>query len=253
MRRFAAEMVALAPEVIVVNSTPATRAMQQHTLTIPIIFIQVNDPVTTGLVKSLARPGGNATGFPNFEPSIGGKWVELLKEAAAHVTRVAVIYSNEFNPQISEGGGFAASIEAAAAAFAMKATRMPVQSVADIERAIAAFAAEPNGGLISPPDVIVNANFATMFRLAARHRLPAIYAWGYFAAQGGLITYGSDAVDMYRRAAAYVDRILRGAKVDELPVQMPTKFELKVNLKTAKAIGLTIPEAFLLRADEMIE
>jgi putative tryptophan/tyrosine transport system substrate-binding protein len=253
MRRFATEMVSLAPEVILVNSTPATRVMQQHTATIPIIFTLVADPVSTGLVKSLARPGGNTTGFPISEPSIGGKWVELLKEAAPHVLRVAVIYSNEFNPQISVGGGFAASIDKAAAVLAMTVTKIPVQNAADIERAIDAFAAEPNGGLIAPTDVIVNGQLQTVLRLAVQHRLPAIYNLGYFAIQGALMTYGSDPVDILRRAGSYVDRILRGAKVDELPVQMPTKFVLNVNLKTANALGLTIPETLLAIADEVIQ
>jgi putative ABC transport system substrate-binding protein len=253
MRAHAAELVSLAPDVLVSNSTPGTRAVQLHTTTTPIIFILVNDPVATGLVGSLARPEGNATGFANFEPSIGGKWIELLKEAAPRVTRVALIYSQEFNPQISSGGGYATSVEAAASAFAVKVTRTPVQNAADIERTIVAFAAEPNGGLLVPADVIARIHRELIYRLAAQHRLPAIYPYGYFAREGGLVAYGVNAVELWQRGASYVDRILRGAKVGELPVQLPTKFELVINLKAAKAIGLTIPESFLLRADELIE
>jgi putative tryptophan/tyrosine transport system substrate-binding protein len=253
MLRYATEMVSLAPEVILVNSTPATRVMLQRTSTIPIIFTLVADPVSTGLVKSLARPEGNATGFPISEPSIGGKWVELLKEAAPHIVRVAVIYSNEYNPQISVGGGFAASIERAAAVLAITVIKIPVQNAADIQRAIDAFAVEPSGGLILPTDVVVNAQLQTVLRLAVQHRLPAIYNLGYFSVQGALMTYGSDPVDILRRAGSYIDRLLRGTNLTELPVQMPTKFVLNVNLKAAKAIGLTIPETILARADEVIE
>jgi len=253
MRSLAAEQVKLGPEVIVVSTTPGTRAFQQRTKTIPIVFTAVHDPVLTGVVTSVAKPAGNATGFPLFEPSFGGKWLELLKEAAPRIARVAIIYSEESNQEISSGAGYAASIGAAAATFAVKVTRAPVRTAADIERVIGTFAAEPNGGLILPPDGFITTYRQLIVRLALRHRLPAIYSQGERADDGGLMSYGVETVELFRNAATYVDRILRGAKVADLPVQFPTKFELVVNLKTAKAMGLTIPEAFLLRADRLIE
>jgi putative ABC transport system substrate-binding protein len=254
MRALAAEQIKLGPEAIVVSSTPAARAFQQQTKTIPIVFVSTNDPVATGLVTSLAKPAGNATGFPGFEPSFGGKWLELLKEADPRIARVAIIYTEELNPQISIGASYAASIEAAATASAVKVSRAPVRTAADIERVIGAFAAEPNGGLILPPDAATGTiHRQLIYRLALQHRMPAIYPGRYMADEGGLMSYGTESVELYRNAATYVDRILGGAKVADLPVQFPTKFELVVNLKTAKAIGLTISESFLLRADQLIE
>lgn len=253
MRSLATEQVKLGPEVIVVNSTPATQLMQQQTKTIPIVFAMINDPVATGIVAGVANPGGNATGFPNFEPSLGGKWLELLKEAAPRISKVAVIYSEEFNPQISSGGGYATSIGAAANALSVKVKSIPVGDASEIERLLGAFSAELNGGIILPPDTLVFTHRQLIYRLALEHRLPAIYPYGYMTNEGGLMAYGTEAIDLHRNAATYVDRILRGEKVSDLPVQFPTKFELFVNLKTAQAIGLTIPEALLLHADRLIE
>jgi putative tryptophan/tyrosine transport system substrate-binding protein len=253
MRSLAAEQVKLGPEVIVVNSTPATRFMQEQTKTIPIVFAMINDPVSTGIFAGVAKPGGNATGFPNFEPSLGGKWLELLKEAAPRIARVAVIYSEEFNPQISSGGGYATSISAAATALSVTVKSIPVRAASEIERLLGAFAAEPNGGIILPPDTLVFTHRQLLYRLALQYRLPAIYPYGYMTNEGGLMAYGIQAIELHRNAATYVDRILRGAKIADLPVQFPTKFELFVNLKTAEAIGLTIPEALLLHADRVIE
>jgi putative ABC transport system substrate-binding protein len=201
-------------------------------------------------VQSIARPEGNITGFSAFEPSIAGKWLELLKEAAPRLTRVALL----FNPELRvTGPAYTSAIKAAAPSFAVKTMEMPIRDPIEIVRALDAFAAEPNGGMIVLPATAGGGNRDTIIRLAAQHRLPAIYSLRALAAAGGLMSYASNSADQYRRGASYVDRILRGAKVSDLPVQFPTKFELVVNLKTAKAIGLTIPESFLLRADEVIE
>jgi len=208
--------------------------------------------VVNGLVRSLARPEGNTTGFSNSEPTFAGKWLELLKEAVPRVNRVALLFNSELS-LTAVGPAYISSIEAAAAAFAVQTIKLPFRDPIDIVRGIDAFAAEPNGGLIVLPPPPQGANRETVIRLAAQHRLPAIYNGRDLAAAGGLMSYGSSLADQYRRAASYVDRLLRGAKVSELPVQFPTKFELVVNLKTAKAIGLAIPESFLLRADEVIE
>jgi putative ABC transport system substrate-binding protein len=244
----AAELVTLVPDAIVVTGTQALRSAQRQTQRIPIVFVMVGDPVASGLVGNLVHPDGNATGFSNFYPSFGGKWLQLLKEAAPHVARVAII----FQPETGSGTTLT-SIEAAAASLAVTAIRTIVRDGADIERAIDAFAAEPNGGLLVMPDGTARSNREIIIRLAARHRLPAIYPYRYFAADGGLMVYTMNDVDLFPRAASYVDRILRGAKVSELPVQFPTKFELVINLKTAKALGLTVPQSILLSADEVIE
>jgi putative ABC transport system substrate-binding protein len=253
IRVSAAELADLAPDVIVVAApVVAIRAMQQETQTIPIVFTQGGDPVVNGVVRSIARPEGNTTGFSNFEPSIAGKWLELLKAAAPRLTKLALM----FNPDLlssAAGPAYISLIEAAAPALAIQTKRMPIRDAIDIVYAIDAFAAEPNGGLLVLPPPPTGANRQTIIGMAARHRLPAIYSNLDFVAAGGLLSYGPKVADQFRRAATYVDRLLRGAKVSELPVQFPTKFELVVNLKTAKAIGLTIPEAFLLRADEVIE
>jgi putative ABC transport system substrate-binding protein len=252
IRTYAAELVSLAPEVIVTSTTATTIAVQQQTKTIPIVFTSGGDPVAGGVVRNIARPEGNATGFSAiFENAIAGKWLELLKEAAPRLTRVALIFDAGLFSRISQG--YISLLEEAAPTFALQAIKMPVRDGIDIVRAIDAFAAEPNGGLLVLPPAPQGANLETIIRLAAQHRLPTIYSLRDIATAGGLMSYGPDAADRNRRAATYVDRILRGAKVSELPVQFPTKFELVVNLKTAKAIGLTIPEAFLLRADEVIE
>jgi putative ABC transport system substrate-binding protein len=248
-RAYAAELGSLAHDVIVTSGGAATRAMQQQTQTVPIVFTGAGGTVDTGIVKNLARPEGNITGIANLFSSISGKWLELLKEAVPRVERVAVTY----NPQVSAAASDISSIEEAARVLAVKAIKVPFSDAVDLVRALDAFAAEPNGGLIVLPPNPTPANRGTILRLAAQHRLPTIYPNRIQAAEGGLMAYGSNPVDRLRRAASFVDRILRGAKVSELPVEYPTKFELVINLKTAKALGLTIAESFLLRADELIE
>jgi ABC-type uncharacterized transport system substrate-binding protein len=251
IRTFAKELVELQPDVVLARTTPVTAALLSETRTIPITFVVVSDPVGDGFVASLSRPGGNVTGFTNVEETLGGKWLELLKGIAPGVARVAVM----FNPKTSPGGGsyYMRLIKDAAESIAVKMIATPVQNAAEIERAIDAFTREPNGSLLVLPDVTTAVHRELIVALAVRHRLPAVYSNRYFVASGGLVSYGVDIVDLYRRAASYVDRILKGAKPSDLPVQAPTKFELVVNLKAAKAIGLTIPESFLLRADEVID
>jgi putative ABC transport system substrate-binding protein len=248
-QRFAKELVGLQLDLIVVNSATATRALQQQTQTIPIIFILAGDPVRNGIVGNISRPEGNITGF-SYESTIGGKWLELLKEAVPRLARVALI----FNPELVGGDAYLPSIETAAAQYAVAAIRTPVHNATAIERAIEALAAEPNGGLILVPPPLLLAHRELINRLAVQHRLPAIYQDRYFVANGGLMSYGPDLSEFFRRSGpSYVDRILRGAKVNELPVQFPTKFELVINLKTANALGLEVPPSILLRADEVIE
>jgi putative ABC transport system substrate-binding protein len=248
MRAYAVELVSLAAEVIVTSSAPATRAAQKQTQTIPIVFTAGNDPVTNGMLQNTARPEGNTTGFTSTVDSLIGKWLELLKEAAPHITRVALV----FNPQTVNVGYFR-PIEAVAPMLSVQTLKTPARDPLEMVRAIDAFAAEPNGGLLVVP-VLPNDCYQMLIRLAAQHRLPSINTnRSYVAAGGVLMCYASDIRNNYRGAATYVDRLLRGAKVSELPVQFPTKFELVVNLKTAKAIGLTIPESLLSRADELIE
>ncbi len=246
----AAELVSLAPEVIVTSGGAATRAVQPQTHAIPIVFTAAGDPVSDGLVRNIARPEGNITGFSSREPSIAAKFLELLKEAAPRLTRVAVI----FNPELtSVASRYIASIEAAALAFRAQVIKTPVRNAIDIVRAIDAFATKPNGGLLVLPPSPITAIRDMILELAAQYRLPAIYPNLADVTAGGLLAYATDRVDQFRRAATYVDRLLRGAKVDDLPVQFPTKYELVINLKTAKAIGLDIPSFLLQRADEIIE
>ena len=246
----AAELVNLVPDVIVSSSAVATKSLQQRTKDVPIVFVGGGDPAAVGLVQNIVRPEGNTTGFPGPEPSIASKWLELLKEAAPRVRRVAIV----FNPDLAPTAPIYVSlIEAAAPGFGVQIVEMPVRNAIDIVRAIDAFAAAPGSGLLVLPPPDATATRETIIPLAAQHRLPAIYSSRADVAAGGLLAYAADQLDRYRGAASYVDRILRGAKVSELPVQFPTKFELVVNVKTAKAIGFTIPEAFLLRADELIE
>jgi putative ABC transport system substrate-binding protein len=247
MRAYAVELVNLAADVIVTASFPATRAVQEHTKTVPIVFTAGTDPATNDLLQNIARPEGNTTGFTSTIDSLSGKWLELLTEAAPHIARVALV----FNPQTVNVGYFR-PIEAAASRLGVQAFKTSVRDPLETVRAIDAFAAEPNGGLLVVPVLAVD-SYQMLHRVAAQHRLPAIHSNRGGVAAGGLMSYGTDFPENYRRAAGYVDRLLRGAKVSELPVQFPTKFELVVNLKTAKAIGLTIPESFLLRADEIIE
>jgi putative tryptophan/tyrosine transport system substrate-binding protein len=251
MQAFAKELVALKPYVILSRSTPVTAALLRQTRTIPIVFTVVSDPVGERFVESRARPGGNATGFTNVESSLTGKWLELLKEIAPRAKRVAFV----FNPKLAPGGGsyYTRLIEAAAPSFAVAPIVAPVHGAADIERAIGEFVREPNGGLVVLPDATTLVNRKLIVALADRHRLPAIYAFRVIVSEGGLMSYGIDVVDQYRQAAVYVDRILKGAKPAELPVQLPTKFVMSVNLKTAKKLGLDVPLLFQQRADEIVE
>jgi putative tryptophan/tyrosine transport system substrate-binding protein len=248
-RRHAAELVELAPDVILASGGSIVGPLLQATSTVPIVFTQTPDPVGAGFVESLARPGGNATGFSIFDYSLGGKWLELLKEIAPGVTRVAVI-RDASTPQ---GIGQFSALQSLAPSLSLEVTPINARDAADIERAIAAVQRNPNSGLI-----VTGSNLAIIHReliitLAAQYRLPAVYPLGFFVTAGGLISYGPDAIDPHRRAAAYVDRILKGEKPANLPVQAPTKFELIINLKTAKALGLDVPPTLLARADEVIE
>jgi putative ABC transport system substrate-binding protein len=250
-QRFAKELVAMRPDLIFSQNTPTTASVLQQTHTIPIVFAAVSDPIGDGFVASLPRPGGNVTGFMNFEPSLGGKWLELLREIAPRVARVAFL----FNPTTAPGGGlyYLGPFKAAAASFGVEAIAAPVRDVPELETVIAVQAREPNGGLIVAPDGFMHAHRAEITSLAARYRLPAVYPFRFYAELGGLLSYGNDILDSYRRSASYVDRILKGEKPGELPVQAPVKFELVINLKTAKALGLEVPLFFQQRADEVIE
>src|SRR6516164_6697177 len=232
MQAFAKELIALQPHVILTRSTPVTAALLRQTRTIPIVFTVVSDPVGERFVESLARPGGNATGFTNVESSLTGKWLELLKEIAPRVKRVAFI----FNPELAPGGGsyYTRLIEASAPPFAVTPIIAPVRSVADLERTIGESVREPNGGLVVLPDVTTFFNRQLIVALADRYHVPAIYAFGIVVIEGGLMSYGIDTVDQFRQAAGYIDRILKGAKPSELPVQLPAKFVMSINLKTAK-------------------
>jgi putative ABC transport system substrate-binding protein len=248
-RKRAAELVALAPDVVLASAIPAATPLLQVTRTVPIVFAQVVDPVGAGLVASLARPGGNATGFLTFEFGISGKWLELLKEIAPRVTRVAVLRDTGSSSGIGQLG----AIQSAASSFGVELSMVGMSDAGEIERAVTAFARAANGGMIvtgSTPAIVHRELITT---LAARHRLPAVYPSSLFANAGGLISYGPDSIDPYRRAAGYVDRILKGEKPADLPVQAPTKYELVINLKTARALGLEVPSSVLARADEVIE
>ena len=249
-RKYAAELVALSPDVIVATAGSIVGALQQVSRTVPIVFVTVIDPVGGGWVESLARPGGNATGFASHEFSMSGKWLELLKEIAPRVTRVAVIR----DPNVPAGSGGLAAIQTVAPSFGMELTPIGVRSADEIERGIATLARSANGGLIVVgPVSSVQLHRNLIIALAARHRLPAVYGSLVWSKTGGLISYGADALDQYRRAASYVDRILKGEKPADLPVQAPTKYELVINLKTAKALGLEVPTTLLAHADEVIE
>ena len=250
LRIQAAELVSTTPELIVATNTAALAAAQKATGTIPIVFNSVTDPVAQGFIASLARPGGNSTGFGHWQSTMGGKWLEILKETAPQVTHVAVV----FNPDTATYSGlFLPTMQAAAKSLAVTLTICPIRDTAGIERALAAVAAQPDGGLMLLPDAFTWTLRRQIVALAAHYRLPAIYQYGHIAREGGLVAYGIDPVDVYRRTATYVDRILNGTKPADLPVQLPTKFELVINLKTANALALTIPQSFLLRADEVIE
>ena len=250
LRDDAAELLAMAPDLILANSTPVTAALREHSGAVPIVFTQVTDPVGQGVVPNLAHPGGNLTGFTSFEFSIGTKWLEALKQTAPRVTRVALV----FNPQSAPYADlFLRPVEAAAPAFSVAPIRAAVRDPADVDRVFNALAREPNGGLMVLPDISMINYREAIIALAARHRVPAIYPFRFFAASGGLMSYGTDVTEVFRRAAAYVDRVLKGTTPDELPIQAPTKYELIINLKTAKALGLTIPPGLLAIADEVIE
>jgi len=248
-RKFAAELVALTPDVILATASPTVAALQGATRTVSIVFAHAVDPVGAGFVDSLARPGGNATGFVLFEYSISAKWLELLKEVAPSVTRVAVLR----DPAAAAGTGQFGAIQSVAPSFGVELSPVNVRDPAEIERAVSAFARSANGGLIVTASPLITAHRDLIITLAARHKLPAIYYDHFFVAADGLISYGTDIVDQYRRAAAYVDRILKGEKPADLPVQAPTKFEMAINLKTARTLGLTVPPALLARANAVIE
>jgi putative tryptophan/tyrosine transport system substrate-binding protein len=248
-RTAAAELISLRPDVILADATPSVLALRQAQ-TIPIVFLYVTDPVAQGFIPSLAHPGGNLTGFTNAEFSLGGKWLNLLKDAAPTTTRVGLMFNPTTAPYAE---GFVRVIESAAPSYRVTPTRMPVQSAGAIAASIADFAGAPTGGLLLITDSFFTVHREALLALAIQHRLPTIFDSASWARTGGLMAYGADGVDMFRGAASYVDRILRGAKPADLPVQAPTKFILSVNLKTAKALGLTINEAFLLTADEVIE
>jgi putative ABC transport system substrate-binding protein len=245
----AQELVGLQPDILVTNVTPATVALQRETRTIPIVFASVGDPVAFGIVARLDRPSGNITGFANYEASLGGKWLELLSEIAPGLKRAAIM----FNPDAVTASAYMPSLETAARSLKVVPIIAPVHTDAEIETAITALGREPGGGLVVMPDVFTFAHRAPIILAAARNNVPAVYWGSEFFRDGGLLYYGVDRVDLFRRAATYVDRILRGEKPGDLPVQLPTKFEMAVNLKTAKALGLAVPPSILLRATEVIE
>jgi putative ABC transport system substrate-binding protein len=245
----AQELVGLQPDIIVTLGVTATAAVQGETRTIPIVFGSLNDPVASGVVLRLNQPGGNTTGFANLEATLGGKWLELLSEIAPGLKRAAVM----FNPDFPAVSVYMPSFETAARSLKVAPIATPVHSDVEIETAIIALGREPGGGLVVMPDVFMTTHRAPIISAAARNNVPAVYRLSEVARDGGLLSYGPDVVDIWRRAATYVDRILRGAKPGDLPVQFPTKYEMAVNLKTAKALGLTVPQSILLRADEVIE
>ena len=249
LRKYAAELVALKPDVILAHSSSAVEPLLQTTRAVPIVFTNVADPVGAGYVDSLARPGGNATGFTVFEYAMGGKWLELLKEIAPHVTRAAVVRDSAIVAGPAEFG----AIQAVAPSLGVELRPVDIRDASEMERAVTRFAGSPNGGLIVTGSAAATIHRQLIVALAARHQLPAVYYSRYFVTGGGLISYGPDYVDQFRRAAAYVDRILKGEKPADLPVQTPTKYQTVINLKTAKAQGLTVPPALLARADEVIE
>jgi putative ABC transport system substrate-binding protein len=249
IRKYAAELVTLAPDVILATGGVAVASLQQATRTVPIVFAAVPDPVGAGYVDSLARPGGNATGFTTLEYGMSGKWLELLKEIAPRLTRAAVL-RDRADPS---GTGQLGAIQAAASSFAMELTPIDLRDATEIERAINLFARGANGSLVVTAGGLAFIHRVLMVTLAARHRMPAVYPDHVFVSSGGLLSYGPDRVDQYRQAAGYIDRILRGEKPADLPVQAPTRYELAINLKTAKALGLDVPPTLIARADEVIE
>jgi putative tryptophan/tyrosine transport system substrate-binding protein len=249
VRSGAAALVGLGPDAIFSIGAAATAALQRATSTIPIVFVQVADPVGGGFIQNLAHPGGNITGFTNHEYAMVGKWLELLKEIAPSVRRIAIVQ----NPDNPSSAGYLRLVETAAPSFGLQLNQAGVRDAAQIGSVVEDFAREPNGGLVVLSDLTTNAHRDLIIALAARHRLPALYLFRFFVASGGLISYGADVIDLYRRAAPYVARILAGEKPANLPVQAPTKFELVINLKTVKTLGLEVPATLLARADEVIE
>jgi putative ABC transport system substrate-binding protein len=249
MQALAQELVGLEPDIILAGSTPATAVVQRKTRTIPIVFAGVADPIASGLVARLDRPSGNVTGFGYLEATLGGKWLELLSEIAPGLKRAAIM----FNPDMAPASIFIPSFETAARSLKVVPISVPVHSDEEIETAIIALGREPGGGLVVLPDPFTTVHRAPIISAAARNNIPAVYYLSAFARDGGLLSYGPDPIDTFRRAASYADRILRGAKPGDLPVQLPTKFEMVLNLKTAKALGLAVPPSILLRADEVIE
>jgi putative ABC transport system substrate-binding protein len=245
--RYAEELLALAPDVVLASGTPSAQALQQATRTVPIVFANVGDPVAMGNVASLARPGGNATGFTPFEFGFAAKWLELLKEIAPRVTRVAVLRD------LTIGPAHLSAIQTVAPSFNVELSVVGVRDASEIERSVTAFARSSNGGMIVTTSTSALVHRELITTLAARYKLPAVYGFRYMVTAGGLMSYGPDSIDMFRRAAGYVDRILKGEKPADLPVQAPTKYELVINLKTARALGLEVPPTLLARADEVIE
>jgi putative tryptophan/tyrosine transport system substrate-binding protein len=250
IRAHAAELVALAPDVIVGQTTPVIQALRQATSSIPIVMAAVNDPVEQGLVSSLAHPGGNITGFMFIDFQMVGKWLEMLKEAAPGVARAVLMFNPDTAPHYYV---YLRSFEAVPRSIAVEVTAAPVRDTAEVEEAVAKLGREPGSGLIVPPDAFTIVHHQLFIRLAQQHRVPAVYYLRTYVARGALMSYGPDPYDVFRRSASYVDRILKGAKPADLPVQQPTKFELAINLKTAKALGLDVPPTLLARADEVIE
>jgi putative tryptophan/tyrosine transport system substrate-binding protein len=249
-RAFAKELVDLRPDVLVARSTPITLALKRETDAIPIVFVNISEPVESGLAQSLARPGGNLTGFTNFEGSIGGKWLQLLKQVDSRITRAGIIY----NPQTAPFARlFLNSVQSAAPTLSVHSVDLPVQALSDIETALAAFAREPGGSLVSIPDIFTTDHRSLIIPLVARYRLPTVYSFSSAARSGGLMAYAVDTRDSMRRAAGYIDRILKGAKPAELPIQQPAQFSLSINLQTAKALGIEFPATLIATADEVIE
>jgi putative tryptophan/tyrosine transport system substrate-binding protein len=250
VRAFAKELVELRPDVLVTRSTPTTLALKRETDALPIVFVNISEPVESGLAQTLARPGGNLTGFTNFEGSIGGKWIQLLKQIDTRITRAGIIY----NPQTAPFARlFLNSVQSAAPTLSVRSVDLPVQSPSDIEMALATFAREPGGSLVSIPDSFTIEHRSLIIPLAARYRLPAVYSYPLATHTGGLIAYAVDSRDSMRRAAGYIDRILKGAKPAELPIQQPAQFSLSINLQTAKALGIEFPATLIATADEVIE
>jgi putative ABC transport system substrate-binding protein len=250
-RIFAAELVAMKPDAIFAFSSVAVAALQRESRSVPIVFTAISDPVGSGFVQSLPRPGGNATGFTNFVPTMAAKWLEVLKEIAPQVQRAALLFNPQTAPYVPEY--YQRPFEAGAPAFGVRASAAIVHETSEVEAAMAAMAREPGGGLVVPPDNFSYVHRAMIFTLAARYRLPAVYPFRFMAREGGLVSYGVDLGETFPRAAEYVDRILKGTHPAELPVQAPTKFELAINLKAAKALELAVPSTLLARADEVIE